>query len=158
MGYSALKSVRDTRSDVRFPTEFRAVLHWADNVASADVADIADNGLRFIGRHLPKIGEVIRVVAKGLDARGRVVWRTPHSCGVKLRDPINALAVVRANCFPVRATGAKTCISDTRPGQKAVVDPFIDLLDDGEGIGSVMDSKRRLADRVAAARSSRPPY
>lgn len=85
---------------------------WADNVAPVEVADIADNGMRFIGRELPGIGTAVRVLAKGLDERGRVVWRTAHSCGVRLAHRISALAVVRANCFPARfPAGAR----DARP-------------------------------------------
>jgi len=100
MGYTTQSSFHDVRSDIRFPTDFRAVLHWDGNFASVEIADIANGGMRFIGRYLPAVGVAVRIGAKGLDEKGRVTWRTDHSCGVMLDREINALAVVRANCFP----------------------------------------------------------
>jgi len=100
------QSYHHLRSDVRFPTDFRAVLHWDDNFSCVQVANIASSGMRLIGRLLPKQNERVRVAANGLEVCGRVVWRTPHSCAVILEQSIDPLAVVRANCF-ARHLGAK---------------------------------------------------
>lgn len=102
MGYENAKSFHGLRGDIRFPTDFRAALHWGGNIDSVEIADIADNGLRLIGERLPAVGAGVRVCAKGLDEQGLVTWRTAHSCGIILANRINALAVVRANCFPSR--------------------------------------------------------
>ncbi|WP_349356862.1 PilZ domain-containing protein [Sphingobium nicotianae] len=100
MGYSSPKSFHDIRRYIRFPTDFRAVLHWDDEFAAVEIADISDGGIRFIGNELPAVGSIVRIGARNLDERGRVMWRTRHGCGVLLTRRINALSVVRANCFP----------------------------------------------------------
>lgn len=99
MAESECKSYHHLRSDIRFPTDFRAILHWGDNFSCVQVANIANSGMRFIGRVLPEQNEKVRVSAKGLEIEGRVVWRTADSCAVVLEHAINSLAVVRANCF-----------------------------------------------------------
>jgi hypothetical protein len=86
---------------MRFPTNFRAILSWDDNYAFVQVADIADCGLRLIGDDLPVSGQRVRIGARGMNESGLVVWRSDHSCGIVLHEPINALRVVRSNCFPV---------------------------------------------------------
>ncbi len=103
------KSYHHLRSDIRFPTDFKAVLHWGDNFSCVQVANIASSGMRFIGRALPEQDDKVRVAANGLEVAGRVVWRTPHSCAVVLEQAIDPLAVVRANCF------ARHLAADKRP-------------------------------------------
>lgn len=103
MGYATPKSFHGLRSDVRFPTDFRAILHWSGDLASVEIADIANGGIRLIGTHLPNVGARVQIRAKSLDEHGYVMWRTQHSCGIMLERRINALAVVRANCFPARS-------------------------------------------------------
>lgn len=85
------------RRETRFPTNFRAILHWNDTYAFVQVADIANNAFRLIGECLPYAGTQVRIGAKGLNASGLVVWRTEQSCGAVLYEPINALRVVRHN-------------------------------------------------------------
>ena len=104
MGYANPKSFHGARGDIRFPTDFRATLHWRGHEDSVEIADIADGGVRLIGERLPPVGAGVRISAKGLDEQGLVMWRTAHSCGIMLANRINALAVVRANCFPTRPT------------------------------------------------------
>jgi hypothetical protein len=115
MGYATQNSFHDVRSDIRFPTDFRAVLHWEENFASVEIADIANGGIRFIGRYLPAVGVAVRIGAKGLDEKGRVAWRTDHSCGVMLERQIDALGVVRANCFPPSRSGPDKLPLDSIP-------------------------------------------
>ncbi len=131
MGYAIPKSFHSIRRDIRFPTDFKAMLNWGENFASVEVADIADNGVRLIGLYLPDVGTAVRIGAKGLDEKGRVTWRTRHSCGLMLARRVNALAVVRANCFPPRESEslkrAATGMTDTLPFET----PDEGLADDG---------------------------
>ena len=120
MGYATPKSFHGLRSDIRFPTDFRATLHWSSEIVSVEIADIANGGIRLIGERLPMIGAKVQVRAKGLDEQGYVMWRTAHSCGIMLERRINALAVVRANCFPMRPEQARE--ADKLPAVEAVPD------------------------------------
>jgi len=99
MGTERLTSYHDYRADIRFPTRFRALLHWDENFASVEVADIADGGAMVIGTYLPEVGARVRIVAKSLDEAARVRWRAGGRCGLLLSHSVRALAVVRANCF-----------------------------------------------------------
>ncbi len=56
--------------------------------------------LRLIGDYLPNTGERVRIGARGMNESGMVVWRTEHGCGIVLHERIDALLVVRSNCFP----------------------------------------------------------
>lgn len=101
------RDFHSVRSEMRFPTNFRAILSWDDNYAFVQVADIADCGLRLIGDDLPVSGQRVRIGARGMNESGLVVWRSDHSCGIVLHEPINALRVVRGNCFPTGRRIAK---------------------------------------------------
>lgn len=90
----------DRRVHMRFPITFRAIANWSRHFAFVQIADIANGGLRLIGDSLPVEGTHVRIGARSLDTDGQVIWRTPHSCGVMLSRPIDALRVVRANCKP----------------------------------------------------------
>jgi hypothetical protein len=104
------------RSEMRFPTNFKAILSWDDNYAFVQVADIANCGLRLIGESLPVSGQRVRIGARGMNESGLVVWRSEHSCGIVLHESINALRVVRSNCFPAgRRIGKEMPLGTIRP-------------------------------------------
>jgi hypothetical protein len=108
------------RREMRFPTNFKAILSWDNNYAFAQVADIADCGLRLIGDDLPVSGQRVRIGARGLNQTGLVVWRSEHGCGLVLHEPINALRVVRSNCFPAgRRIGKEVPLGAIRPAMLA---------------------------------------
>ena len=100
MASLAQSTFHSVRRDMRFPTNFKAILSWGDNYAFVQVADIANCGLRLIGNYLPNQGERVRIGARGMNESGMVIWRTEHGCGIVLHERINALRVVRSNCFP----------------------------------------------------------
>lgn len=102
MDHAIRESFHGIRSEVRFPTEFPATLHWDEGRETVEIADISNSGIRLVGERLPERHTDVRICADGLDELGRVMWRTAHACGVMLTNRIDALAVVRANCFPIR--------------------------------------------------------
>lgn len=102
------------RREMRFPTNFKAILSWEENYAFVQVADIANCGLRLIGDYLPLVGQRVRVGARGMNESGLVIWRTEHGCGIVLHQPIDALFVVRSNCFD-RHIGKATPLGAIRP-------------------------------------------
>lgn len=118
-------SFHDVRRGTRFPTDFRGILRWDQSFAFVRIVDIADEGIRLLGRHLPPPGAELRIGAKCLDRRGRVVWRTEQCCGVLLHESINALAVVRANCFP-RYIDRKTVGPARRTPDARLTDTLLD--------------------------------
>jgi hypothetical protein len=112
----SLRDFHSVRSEMRFPTNFKAILSWDENYAFVQVADIADCGLRLIGDDLPVTGRRVRIGARGMNESGLVVWRSEHSCGIVLHEPINALRVVRSNCFPTgRRIGKEVPLGAIRP-------------------------------------------
>lgn len=108
------------RHEMRFPTNFKAILSWDNSYAFVQVADIADYGIRLIGDDLPLSGQRVRIGARGLNQTGLVVWRSEHGCGIVLHETINALRVVRSNCFPAgRRIGKEVPLGTIRPAMLA---------------------------------------
>ncbi len=116
MASLAPSTFHSVRREMRFPTNFRAILSWDENYAFVRVADIANCGLRLIGDYLPVSGERVRIGARGMNESGLVIWRTEHGCGIVLHDRIDALRVVRSNCFPLgRPIAREALLGAIRP-------------------------------------------
>ena len=52
MDYAIRESFHGIRSEVRFPTEFSATLHWDQGRETVEIADISNSGIRLIGERL----------------------------------------------------------------------------------------------------------
>ena len=91
------QEARASRKGTRFPVSFDVELIWGGEKMRALVHDISCGGIMISGQNLPPENCPVAIHAIGLEAHGRLVWRTECLAGVAFDDPIDPLAIFRNN-------------------------------------------------------------
>lgn len=97
MGYAMRRPDIELRRNTRFATAFKATLQVDGTLTSVIIGDISADGALIRSKLLPAIGARVRLVAKSLFVRGRIMWRREGLAGVSFDNSVDPLHVVREN-------------------------------------------------------------